>query len=569
MKTFSRLLIIMVVVCTLYIHLAIAAATSIFYVATDGSDTSGDGSLAEPWATITHGLNNVADGSTILVRPGTYQGRVRLRGTFPTGVKVRSEIPYLARLRHNKTVVTCFYGQGITLEGFDIAHSGQGAGALVIQIQDLIDEPGGADYVSRITLKNNILHDSYNNDILKINNGAGRITVSSNMFYNQKGSDEHIDINSVTEVVIEDNLFFNDFEGSGRVNANDTSSYIVIKDSNGNDDTNIGSQDIHIRRNILFNWQGSSGNNFILVGEDGKSYYEARNVLVENNLMLGNSVNVMRAPFGVKGGSDITFRNNTVSGDLPSLAYGMRLNTEGDNPANNNISFYNNIWSDPFKTMGAENATRPNDFSDTPIGETGSFTLHNNLYWNGGKDIPASSGELISYTDDIQGLIADPILGVQVDLLLPRWEEESKEFADGSASIRDVFERLVRIYGIPAANSSVFAVGDARYTPMDDILGNIRSSVNPAIGAYEPITTNPTPNIRANGSDGPMDINTGRNLSVIVEIDPGGRTGENADWWVAVNTPFGWYYFDVGTMNWTYAGVSYAGPFSYLSGAIV
>ena len=147
-------------------------------------------------------------GSTILVRPGTYQGRVRLRGTFPNGVEVRSEIPYLARLRHNKTVVTCFYGQGITLEGFDISHSGQGAGALVIQIQDLIDEPGGADYVSRIILKNNILHDSYNNDILKINNGAGQITVSGNMFYNQEGSDEHIDINSVTEVVIEDNLFF-------------------------------------------------------------------------------------------------------------------------------------------------------------------------------------------------------------------------------------------------------------------------------------------------------------------------------------------------------------------------
>ncbi len=49
-------------------------------------------------------------------------------------------------LRHDSTVVTCFYGQGITLEGFDIAHAGPGAGALVIQIQDLIGEPGGARF---------------------------------------------------------------------------------------------------------------------------------------------------------------------------------------------------------------------------------------------------------------------------------------------------------------------------------------------------------------------------------------------------------------------------------------
>ena len=96
--------------------------------------------------------------------------------------------------------------------------------------------------------------------------------------------------------------------------------------------------------------------------------------------------------------------------------------------------------------------------------------------------------------------------------------------------------------------------------------GNIRSSVNPAIGAYEPI---PTPNIRANGSDGPVGINTGRNLSVTVEIDTGGRTGGNADWWVAVNTPFGWYYFDVGTKNWTYAGVSYTDLSPTYQGTII
>ena len=194
------------------------AQANVFYVATDGNDSTGNGSISNPWATITNAVDQVPDGSTILVRPGTYTGRVRFRQTFAQGITIRSEIPYQARLRNDSTVITCFYGQGVTIEGFDIAHNGSGSGALVIQIQDLIGEPGGADRVGRITLRNNILHDSYNNDILKINNGAERVLVEGNIFYNQTGSDEHIDINSVTDVVVQDNIFFNDFAGSGRGN---------------------------------------------------------------------------------------------------------------------------------------------------------------------------------------------------------------------------------------------------------------------------------------------------------------------------------------------------------------
>ena len=207
----------------------ILAEQNVYYVATDGSDLSGDGSDINPWATITQALDSVPDGSTVLVRSGTYNGRVRLRGTFSEGVTVSAQVPYQARLRHDSTVVTCFYGQGITLEGFDIAHDGPGAGALVIQIQDLLGEPGGDSFVSRITLRNNVLHDSYDNDLLKVNNGAGQITVEGNVFYNQTGHDEHIDVNSVTDIVIQDNIFFNDFSGSGRINRDDTGSYIVIK----------------------------------------------------------------------------------------------------------------------------------------------------------------------------------------------------------------------------------------------------------------------------------------------------------------------------------------------------
>lgn len=118
-----------------------SAQGNTYYVATDGVDDLPGGTSGDPWATITYALDHVPDDSLILVRAGDYNGRVRLRGTFSQGVTVRSEVPYQARLRHDATVVTSYYGQGITLEGFDIAHSGSGAGALVIQSRPL--PPGG------------------------------------------------------------------------------------------------------------------------------------------------------------------------------------------------------------------------------------------------------------------------------------------------------------------------------------------------------------------------------------------------------------------------------------------
>lgn len=470
---------------------ALAGATTLYaqsggtyYVATTGDDGSGTGTAGAPWATIEHAVDTAPDDSLVLVLPGVYTGRVRIDGQFATGITVRSQVPYQARLRNSGTVVTCYYGQGITMEGFDIAHSGAGAGALVIQVQDLIGEPGGADYVSRIVFRNNVLHDSFDNDILKVNNGAGLVTIENNMFYNQSGSDEHIDINSVTDVVVQDNVFFNDFEGSGRPNDNDTSSYIVIKDSNGTDDTNLGADRITVRRNVFLNWQGSTGSNFVLAGEDGRPYHEALNVLVENNLMLGASANVMRASAGVKGCRDVIFRNNTVVGDLPSLAFAMRLNQEGANLPNENIAFHNMVWSDPTGTMGANGGA--NDFSDTPPGETLSWTLDHNLYWNGGAAIPYDGGELVNFTDDANGLVADPLLPGHSGMVLPRWEPAAGQFADGSATIEEARVRLVQLYGTPADGSPVVDNADPANAPADDILGRIRpGGGGPDLGCLE------------------------------------------------------------------------------------
>ncbi len=451
--------------------------TNTFYVANDGNDNSGDGSLDNPWATITHALDSVPDDSTILVRPGTYFGRVRIRGRFTEGVTVRSEIPYQAVMRANETVFTIFNAEGITLEGFDVAHSSPGASPLVVQIQTA--EPPNT--TSRITLRNNILHDSFNNDILKIGNGAREIRIEGNMFFNQQGGDEHIDINSAEDVVIQDNIFFNDFGSSGRINNNDTSSFITIKDSNGSDDGILGSQQVQVRRNVFLNWEGSIGQSFLRVGEDGTINFEASDILVENNLMLGNAPNLMRSDFTVQGGREIVFRHNTIVGDLPSRSFAMRLIAFDSNSANEDIQFYNNIWSDPTGTMGAE-ALLSADFAEAPVDQNTSVTLDNNLFWNGSSPIPTDTGQFITFTDDMNRIVDDPLLGSQADLMVPHWDGNA--FKDESTTIQEAFERLVTLYGTPAPASAVIDTANPIYSPTDDILGNNRDS-EPDIGDIE------------------------------------------------------------------------------------
>lgn len=457
----------------LFAVLAVAASAyaGTYYVATGGS-SGGDGSMGNPWDTVTTACTNVPDdGSTVLVMDGTYDGRIRCNRRFTNHTVFKSQNDYRAVLVNSSSteqILTSFGGANFTLEGFEIKRPDPSAtGALMVQIQQDIQP------AQDIIFRNNILHDSFNNDILKINNVCHNILVEGNVFYNQSGSDEHMDINGVSNVIVQDNIFFNDFAGSGRPDNNDTSSYIVIKNSAAIPNE---SHDITVRRNIFLNWEGSNGNTFVLIGEDGQPFHEATNVMVENNLMIGNSSNEIRAAFGVKGGKDVTFRNNTVTGDLPSLAYALRLNQEGSNPQNENIFFFNNIWSDPTGTMGAGPSGSTNDFADGLPSETINGVIDQNLYWNGGITIPTNAAEVLDMNDDASAVTGDPVLGSQSGLVLPRWNPGAGQFLSGNTTIRDEFLRLVAAYGTPGVGSAALDAANVAHAPGDDILGNARDA---------------------------------------------------------------------------------------------
>ena len=80
--------ILICLVCFLFIGFGIqpkmvAAAGSTYYVATTGSDTTGTGTLANPWATPQHAAKEMTAGNTCYIEAGTYTGTIngRLQAT--------------------------------------------------------------------------------------------------------------------------------------------------------------------------------------------------------------------------------------------------------------------------------------------------------------------------------------------------------------------------------------------------------------------------------------------------------------------------------------------------------
>src|SRR5687767_1774524 len=73
---------------------AAADAPKTYFVDAAGDDRAGDGSAAKPWKTITHAAARVPDeGVHIVVRPGEYNGVVRIARKFTRPMVVRSEKP--------------------------------------------------------------------------------------------------------------------------------------------------------------------------------------------------------------------------------------------------------------------------------------------------------------------------------------------------------------------------------------------------------------------------------------------------------------------------------------------
>lgn len=76
-------------------------------------------------------------------------------------------------------------------------------------------------------------------------------------------------------------------------------------------------------------------------------------------------------------------------------------------------------------------------------------------------------------------------------------------------------------------------------------LGESCQVQSPGFAVNTKDTIYPIPDIKANGSDSPVALSAGEPVSITISLDPEDKTGQNADWWIAVSTPFAppgnWY----------------------------
>ena len=110
------------------------ASTSPKYVSTTGSDTTGTGTLANPWKTIAKGISTMVSGETLIVKSGTYTGTTHFITGLPSGTAskyttVSAETPFSVRIQSTGTLTVNDYqvnlaGNYIKVDGFIFDMSG-------------------------------------------------------------------------------------------------------------------------------------------------------------------------------------------------------------------------------------------------------------------------------------------------------------------------------------------------------------------------------------------------------------------------------------------------------------
>lgn len=166
--------------------------------------------------------------------------------------------------------------------------------------------------------------------------------------------------------------------------------------------------------------------------------------------------------------------------------------------------------------------------------------------------------ELASPPEEPESLAADPINNliygmdrgenlIVYDIASDQWSTVGPTGVNDGGKGGLAFDPVFNILYFGERDGDLYRIDPLATPPTATLIGTILGDDSSIGLAYS--FDSPVPDIKANGSDSEIEIRQWNRLSVTVELDAG-EVAYDADFWVLVLTPFGWYHYDMAADDW-------------------
>ena len=431
-----------------------------------------------------------------------------------------------------------------------------------------------------------------------ISSGYGTVTLTNNTFTNNDGGGAYVE--RPENAVISNNTFTNNSGHLSPGGIGIIASYgmVTLADNtftgNSTDNSNGGGAAVSLNYNGTVAISNNTFSNNSASNNGGGLVSSASGTInLTNNTFVSNSANIGGGAW-IFSYSKIVLNNNRFTDNSADNggggAYTGSFTTEialTNNVFSSNSSNYNDGGGILVESESGVVTLTNNTFTDNSAAGSGGgvymklnySNIYNNIFWNNtagssgndGDDLfmVSSLGPVASvnlYNNDFSGN-ADFTSAQSEDLYICVSDTNNYHHASNIQQDPLFVDEANGDFHLQVGSPCIDAgANNAAELPETDFEGDPRTLGSaPDMGADEYKgggVSIPIPDIKVNGSDGPITVRQLDSLSITLSLDNNGQT-DNADWWLAADTPFGLFFFTFD--GWTDAWVpGYQGPLFYL-----